>query len=227
MTVTNMVASECVGKDCRMCETCIYDEPIELFIPDKEKKDEKQNKFNDKMNSSTRLCNDCVNLVKDDAYSRNGAFDAICKACTYQAFGRTNPRKIRFSAQPDEDIVTPQWCPIMQAAMQLAGYKPIPSTSPSTPASTTENASLSYTEKRERMKDIRRHVQWDEIEEGKMYVIPKIMSQPRKIVKVITKLELSCICHEISEYTGNEYTYNTVLYPSDLNSILIAELKTY
>ena len=87
--------------------------------------------------------------------------------------------------------------------------------------------SLTYSERRTLMKDLPKHLKWDEIEEGKTYVIPKIMSQGRKIVKVSSKTSGVCVCHEINETTGNEYSYTCNIYPSDLDAVFITELREF
>ena len=77
------------------------------------------------------------------------------------------------------------------------------------------------------MKLLPRHLEWEDLKEGHIYVIPKIMSQTRKIVKVITKTDMVCSCHEISELTGNEYNYNCSVYPTDLDAVFITEMRKY
>ena len=63
----------CAGKDCRECETCIFDE--DLFI------DKVQpNKRKDIMSSN--LCNFCANLEKSFEHREPGRFDAACRAVT-------------------------------------------------------------------------------------------------------------------------------------------------
>ena len=86
---------------------------------------------------------------------------------------------------------------------------------------------LTYSEKRELMKELPKHLAWDEIEEGKTYVIPKIMSQPRKVVKDSSKTSGDCVCHEINESTGNEYSYSCNIYPSDLDAVFITEHRKF
>jgi hypothetical protein len=86
---------------------------------------------------------------------------------------------------------------------------------------------LTYSEKRELMKELPKHLEWDEIEEGKTYVIPRIMSQLRKIVKVSSKTSGVCVCHEINESTGNEYSYSCNIYPSDLDAVFITEYRKF
>ena len=86
---------------------------------------------------------------------------------------------------------------------------------------------MTYTEKREKLKELPKHIEWGEIKEGSLYVIPKILSQSRKVVKVIAKTDTCCVCHEISQYTGEEYTYSCNVYPSDLDAVFITELRNF
>jgi hypothetical protein len=209
----------CVGKDCLTCETCIFDR--ELF-PNKETPNEreKRKQLNNMCNNKT--CNECVNLVRDYTYCGAGRFDAACKVVSYEAFGEKRPRRIDYNLALNQSIARPNWCPLISGgSTQLAlpsqvSHKPNP-----------QSSYLTYSDRREMMKNLKCHVAWDDIQEGKIYVIPRILSQARKIVKVITKTNLSCICHEISEYTGNEYNYNSTFYPSDLDAVFITEIRDF
>lgn len=225
----------CAGKDCIKCDTCIFDRNIfENGITPNEslKKIEEDKRKN--MNNE-RLCNNCVNLSRSYSNCYEGRYDASCKVATYEAFGTTRPRRIDSNLTPNQTIISPNWCPLKSSNAQLClpvlskQTNPIPSsTTPKTP-NTAEHVSTytSQNDRREKMKLLKRHLEWADIQEGKMYVIPKILSQSRKIVKVITKTDMSCICHEISEYTGNEYTYNCTVYPSDLDAVFITELHNF
>ena len=95
------------------------------------------------------------------------------------------------------------------------------------PLSQKPISELTYSEKRELMKELPKHIEWADIKEGNKYVIPRILSQSRKIVKVITKTDMCCTCHEISEFDGNEYTYNCSVYPSDLDAVFITEIHDF
>ena len=53
------------------------------------------------------------------------------------------------------------------------------------------------------------------------------MSQPRKVVKVSSKTSGVCVCHEINESTGNEYSYSCNIYPSDLDAVFITEYRKF
>ena len=218
----------CSGKDCKDCETCIIDR--ELFPDGVTPNEEEKNKISNNM-CSQRLCNECVNLTKDYTHCGMGRFDAACKIVSYEAFGEKRPRRIDYNLAPRQDIISPNWCPLKESAAQLmlpsqVTHKPNPQqTGPQ--GSSSSNGYTSYSDRREKMKNLKSHMEWKDIEEGKVYLIPRILSQSRKIVKVITKTDLSCICHEISEYTGNEYQYNSTFYPSDLDAVFITEMHEF
>ena len=221
----------CIGKDCLQCETCIFDRDIfeNGITPNERAKEE--NKKSNNMCLSERVCNNCVNLARHYEHCDVGRFDAACKVVSYEAFGQKRDRRIGYSLAINETIMSPTWCPLRnngnsQLALQAQSTRPRPQDTGPHP-STSTTATLSYSDKREKMKSLKRHIEWDDIKEGKIYVIPKILSQGRKIVKVITKTNMSCICHEISEYTGNEYTYNCMVYPSDLDAVFITELRNF
>lgn len=217
----------CAGKDCLQCETCIFDRDIfENGITPNEIARKEKNKTN---NMSTRLCNGCVNLSRHYEHCMQGHFDAACKVVSYRAFGNERSRRIDYNVSPNQEIVSPNWCPLKESNRQLALPSTVtrPKPQETGPHSTNTPPYTSFSDRRDKMKELRKHIEWENIEEGKIYVIPKILSQARKIVKVITKTNMSCICHEISEYTGNEFSYNCTVYPSDLDAVFITELRKF
>lgn len=214
----------CAGKDCIECETCIFDR--DLFADNITPNEREKQNVNSKNNmSESRLCNNCVNLCRNYDKCDIGCFDASCKVVTYEAFGEKRPRRIDFNLKPNQSIVSPSWCPL-KGTTPPPGL-PAPSQVTTRPRPQDTGPYSSYTDRREKMKGLRKHIDWDDIKEGGIYVIPKILSQARKIVKVITKTNMCCTCHEISEYTGNEYSYNCTLYPSDLDAVFITELRNF
>ncbi len=221
----------CAGKDCLQCETCIFDRDLfeEHITPNERlKKESKNNNLNNMC--SSRLCNGCVNLEKSYENCLPNHFDAACKAASYTAFGVSRARRIDYNLSISHSIVAPNWCPLKDSKAQLllTATPEVPTRPrPQDTGPRSTQPPTSYSDKRERMKGLRKHIEWDDIEEGKIYVIPKILSQARKIVKVITKTNMSCICHEISEYTGNEYNFNCTVYPSDLDAVFITELRNF
>ena len=221
----------CEGKDCRYCETCIFD--VDLFVDKVHPNTKKEEIKTNNMCNSSRLCNNCINLIRNHEDCIGNKFDAACKVVSYEAFGETRPRRMAYNVSPMEDIPSPTWCPLRESAAQLmlptpsqVTHKPSPQTTGPT-ASEESLTHMSYSERREKMKQIKRHLEWEDIEEGKLYVIPKILSQATKIVKVITKTDMCCTCHEISQVTGNEYQYNCSIYPSDIDAVFITELRKF
>lgn len=213
----------CIGKNCKDCETCIFDE--DLFA-DRVQPNKKINTM------STKLCNLCINLEKSFELRTEGRFDAACKAMTYNAFGVSRARRIDYNLSPRQDIVCPSWCPLnpnnkhMELPSPSQSITSIPSTNIEELKKKPVNM-LTYSEKRELLKELPKHIEWDGIEEKKLYVIPKIMNQPRKIVKVTSKTSSVCVCHEINENTGNEYSYTCNIYPSDLDAVFITEYHKF
>ena len=246
MTEFGQEGHPCRGKDCKDCETCIFDE--DMFL-DKKQPNKRENVM------SSNLCNLCANLEKSFEHREEGRFDAACRACSYETWNCSRPRRIDYNLSETQDIVRPTWCPLkkkeepkyvvgeinLDEKREIKSLTPkktpsLPSLPPKPIVSEKEILeelrkkpieSLTYSEKRTLMKELPKHLKWDDIEEGKLYVIPKIMSQSRKIVKVYNKTSAVCVCHEISEITGNEYTYNCNIYPSDLDAVFITELREF
>ena len=247
MTEFGQEGHPCRGKNCKDCETCIFDE--DLFL-DKVKPNKRENIM------SSKLCNFCANLEKSFEHREPGRFDAACRAVMYDTWNSSRPRRIDYNLSQTQDIVRPTWCPLnnnkknpsyvfgemttkkfeKEQSKEVKSLPAVPATPPKpipTEAEVLEELrkkpveSLTYSERRTLMKDLPKHLKWDEIEEGKTYVIPKIMSQGRKIVKVSSKTSGVCVCHEINETTGNEYSYTCNIYPSDLDAVFITELREF
>ena len=85
---------------------------------------------------------------------------------------------------------------------------------------------LTYTEKRERMKNLPKHLKWEELKEGEIYVIPKILYQSRKVIKIVFKTENLIRCSEIDE-KGEESTILSSIYPTDIDLCLLQKLIIY
>lgn len=209
----------CSGKDCKDCETCIFDK--DLFI-DKVQPNKKEEIMN------CKICNLCTNLEKTFDHSETNRFDASCRAVPYDdAWGKTRNRRIGFNLSVAQDIVCPNWCPLNKPSACMALPSPNQVSTSSTSKISKHVSLLTYTEKRELMKELPRRIEWNNIEVGKTYVIPKIMSQSRKVVRVSSKTDSICICHEINESTKSEYSSTCNIYPSDLDAVFITELHEF
>lgn len=198
----------CEGKDCRNCETCIFDE--DLFG--------ERNNLNDKnkMKENITLCNECVHLVKDYSACDGedfGQFDARCSLETFPHIGGCHERLIDCNVTLKNNISKPSWCPLAKKETTKQ-------------ESNTQLDTNSYYNKRDKLKRIRKHIEWDDIKEGTLYVIPRIMYQPKKIIKVVTKTPFCCSCKEIND-EGKESSFNVVFYPSDIEAVLINKLHNF
>jgi hypothetical protein len=85
---------------------------------------------------------------------------------------------------------------------------------------------MTYSERREKLMALPKRLKWDEIEEGGVYVIPKILSQARKVVRVVMKTDDILRCSEIDEF-GKESQVLTSVYPRDIDVVFITKVLKY
>lgn len=152
--------------------------------------------------------------------SKNWArFTARCNAFMIDGINGKKPKTIETDVFDNWPIESPEWCPKLKGEPRL---KALPS-----PQTTTPKKAYTYSEKREAMKKFPRHIEWDDIKEDGIYVIPKILTQERKVVKILSKTPSLIRCEAIKEY-GYDSTYTTIyLYPNDLDAIMLVELRHY
>lgn len=177
------------------------------------------------------ICNYCGYLVKKHNGEDKRFFNACCSKKVIETNSVKRPMVIEFDAGEMFDIERPNWCPIQNMSdSQLA--LPSQSQTAALPKN-LENGKekkfkdMSYTEKREEFKKLPKRLEWDDIKEGHYYLIPKIMSTPRKILHVEMKTNACLRCHEISEYSGSEFSYATNIYPNEIEAVMIVELHNY
>lgn len=187
----------CNGKLCKDCVTCVYDREIPTFHQAKEK--------------MGKTCNYCPYLMKIPKTDCRYIYK--CGKATYQLEGSKYFRIVDADAWAMKNIPSPSWCPLSDSDRNKQKQLPMP---------TTTTAPNSYQAKREAMKLFPRQIEWEDIQEGGIYVVPKILYQPRKIVKVEMRNEYICRCHEVDE-NGNCSTIVTNLYPSDLDTIMLVK----
>ena len=97
MTEFGQEGHPCRGKDCKDCETCIFDE--DLFL-DKVKPNKRENIM------SSKLCNFCANLEKSFEHREPGRFDAACRAMVYETWNSSRPRRIDYKTVHDlEELI--------------------------------------------------------------------------------------------------------------------------
>jgi hypothetical protein len=220
----------CADKDCKECESCIFDQ--DLFL------DNNKNKKN--MDNCTS-CHLCSNLVKNYTGDDKIRFNACCGRYMVMFNTYSRPRVIKANTGPMLPLDPPAWCPrnrgitsMSVSSEELAKNvnKALPAPSQvSTPKETVEPVvktykTMTYTERREKLMALPKHLEWDDIVEGEIYVIPKILSQARKVVRVVMKSDTLLRCSEIDEY-GKESQALCSVYPRDIDVVFMTKILKY
>lgn len=210
----------CYGLDCKDCEKCIFD--VDLFNED---------------NKMKETCNKCPSLIRNYTSNDRVQFNACCDRSIINYVTYSRPRNIQYKVGPMLDIITPSWCPkargITKEYKTYSEISSLPSTTSTTPppapltvVQPEPKKILTYQEKRDGMLKLPKRTSWEEIEEGEVYVIPKILYQSRKVVRVVFKSDTCIRCSEIDEF-GNESKTCSSVYPSDIDSVFITKLHKY
>lgn len=219
----------CNGKDCCECETCIFDIDINEIQP----------KVLNKNRTMNEMCNKCPNLIKNFIDDDRLAFNACCGKVIIDYGNYSRPRVIKYKTGQMIDIDTPSWCP-KKNGIDKQILKPIGDGSYTdesndrmlalptqvAPPSQETPKQMTYYEKREAMKKLPRRVKWEDIKENEIFVIPKILSQARKVVRILMKTDGIIRYNEINEY-GVESTYCSTMYPNDIETVFITKLHKY
>ena len=197
----------CLGKDCMQCETCIYDRPLEDVLPKpKEHKTVPPN----------RNCNYCGYLIKQFKDRGDTIFNACCSKVRIEASTYSRPRTIDFRLKEGDDIETPHWCPKLKEATRLS----------SEPKHVSSDTNITYTERRNRLKALPPHLDWNQITPGKTYLIPSILGRKRKLLIVKYKTEFTLVCNEILD-NGNTADFITNIFKTDIDTNFIVEYKKF
>lgn len=250
--IEDMNEHPCKGKLCEDCETCIFDVDIDAVQPIKNAKTVKSDnscgqlarcfsgmnacetcEFNEfKDNTMTKYCNDCPYMIKNFIDDDKLAFNACCGKVIIDYGEYSEPRLIKKRGGLLLNIDTPEWCPkkngIDKQVLKPVGrydYKDVQDEQ-STPSKVETTRKLTYYEKRDALKKLPRHLEWDEIKENEVFVIPKILTQPRKVIRVIFKTNSMIRYSEIND-KGTESNYYSTIYPSDIEAIFITKFHKF
>lgn len=175
------------------------------------------------------VCNYCGYLIRNYVGDDRRFFTACCGKNLIVSGCISRPTIIETEVHEACEIDRPSWCPTIASA---DSNKTEPPQTPSVEEKKEEEEhkpfkDLSYMEKKEVLKKLPRKLSWDEIKEGEDYLIPKIISSPRKIIRVIHKDDNSIRYHEISEISGTEYSYSTTMSQDDVEAVMIVKLHNY
>jgi hypothetical protein len=83
-----------------------------------------------------------------------------------------------------------------------------------------------YQEKRSKLEALPKHIEWEDIHEGKIYVVPTIIRQKAKVVRAVTKTEYTLRCVALDENLKDTSYYHNV-YRQDLDARFIVEYHKF
>lgn len=233
------IDNPCFGKSCNDCETCIYDMDIDdmnncgQFVKCYSGANcdtcvDRDTESSDKMTS----CEKCPKLVKNYLDDSCLAFSAHCDGVKIWCNNSYYPRLLKAKTGPMLPIETPEWCPINKGVDEQI-LKPINQETSSQEKDVElvepkikSVKEMSYSEKREALGKLPRHIDWDDIKENDIFVVPKILTQSRKVVKIVTKADNLLRCSEINEY-GKESNYLTTIFKNDIDAVFITKIHRF
>jgi len=175
-------------------------------------------------------CHICSDLIKNYIDERRVFFNACCARSLVVENGMSKPRSIVHNACKLSPLTTPDWCPKLRGVLRTIDVSetkllPPPQNEEKT-NDLVEFNKLTYYGKRDRLSKLPRRTEWADIEVGGIYVIPKILTNKMKIVKVLDKTETSARCREM-DADLSETVYATSLFPRDVESIFITKLLKF
>lgn len=146
-------------------------------------------------------CNKCGFLVR-----RKSNYGPANSSNTY--CDKTDSIKlIELSINDDDDIKTPDWCPLIEEETVRRKIK--------------DGIKLSYGEKKAILMRHAPLIAWDEIEANQIYHVPPLLGEKRKDILVTWKGEYSCTCKDLSK----NYSAFETFYPSTLMSRFLTKHK--
>ena len=218
--MAHIINHPCEGMDCRECETCKFDAPIPEYEPPEKKA------------TPNSLCNYCGYLIKNYRDHGDVKYNACCGKHLVQSDGVTRPRTISFRIQDPVDIPIPDWCPkLLDSESDKPSIAQLVHTathqrSLTEVLSTAKTEYERYNEKRKKMENMPKHVEWEDIKEGKLYVIPQLMKQKGKIIRAGRKTEYTLMCNAVDENLQDTSFIHNV-YRRDLDAVFIVEYHKF
>ena len=217
MAMAHVLNHPCEGRDCRECTVCKFDEPIPVYEPPK--KDETPVTVNG-------VCNYCGYLIKNYKDHGDTKYNACCGKHLIQSEGTTRPRTISFRLEGPVDIPIPDWCPKLLDSPISRVPQVMTHISNNLTNQPEKTAYEIYQEKRKKYEALPIHVQWEDIKEGKIYVIPTIIRQKGKVVLAVAKTEYTLRCVTLDKDLKETSYYHNV-YRQDLDARFIVEYHKF
>ena len=211
--MAHVINHPCEGKDCRECNTCKFDEPIPVHEPPKPEAT--------KVLPSS-LCNYCGYLIKNYRDHGDIKFNACCGRSIIRTEDCTRPRTISYRIEEKTLIPIPDWCPKLMDTPN-GGNAHITRAEEVKPQKTEYEI---YQEKRSKLERLPNHLDWEDIKEGKIYVIPRIIKQVGKVVRAVCKTEYTLRCIALDDNLKETSFYHNV-YRADLDANFIVEYHKF
>ena len=172
----------------------------------------------------SKNCRLCKNLIKNYLDDNRLRYNACCNKQRIQCLSFTRPRVIKANIDAMEPLIAPSWCPDKYDNNQ--GNMTQENTPLALPSLPKTYKNMTLYEKRNELLKFPKHIDWKDIEIGCVYVIPKILSQKRKVVRVVHKDDYLLRCCEIDEY-GNDSKTLTVIYKVDIETTFITKVLKF
>jgi hypothetical protein len=191
---------QCEGKDCLTCKTCIFDKPLE-------------DDYNTAPLRADKLCNYCGYLIKQYKDHDSKFFNACCGKEKIEFSEYSRPRTIDFRVYEGDDIKKPVWCPKLKEDTNKGTNE-------------VDSQKLTYTERRNRLKNLAPHMDWSQFTPGKTYVIPSILGKKRKILLLKHKTDFTLVFNDVKE-DGTVLDIITNIFKTDIETNFIVERKNF
>ena len=198
-----------MGKNCTMCETCIYDMPIEDVV----------SPTRPMVLRADETCNYCGYLIKESIGGHNDKyFNACCGKSLIKTTNCSRPRTIDFRLTEGMDIEKPDWCPKSKGSESEYVVQSKETSAP--------QAYLSYSERRSRLTKLPPHLDWNQITVGNTYVVPSILGRERKVLFLKFKSDYCLVCNKVQE-DGTVTNEAINIFKSDIDTNFIVEYKNF
>ena len=207
----------CFGIECSQCTKCIFDE--ELFPQDKEKEEKKEDE--------TRYCDACPHLEIMYTNSIKTAWNCVCKAKTIRWNNSERYARILCNAQEFARIPTPDYCPLIEANKKVESKTKDMYLESYTPQYKQNLAPYKKTQ-RELVEEMTPTLTMNELEIGKLYVIPAYSFNETKVIRVVSKYPNSISYKEINNLnTMDVSSYTYTLFGSSVEMNIITPYKSF
>jgi hypothetical protein len=154
-----------------------------------------------------KTCNYCGYLIKQYRAHGSEFFNACCSKERIEFSEYSRPRTIEFRLVEGDNIKKPIWCPKLKEKGK-------------------EERTLTYTEKRNKLKELPSQMDWSQFSPGKKYVIPSILGRKRRILLLKYKTDYTLVFNDVNEDdTVSDVITN--IFKTDVETNFIVEYKKF